>query len=1108
MNALTDRSELEVQSENDSIVKDTSVEERREPSPSLSQVNGDRDLIQEATKDENIGNSAIMTTPSTRTDPNEFKLLEKRGDVDSSITRPTNSTSKKLDVGDEAFQETAQSAKAISLAPIDIPSPASSSSAPESGQETDDKSDHESDDASYEESDSLFDEQSESGQSNAAMCSGTTSDFGLDGSTFSRPLPPAEFAPPPSIIQRLVDGLEVGSSNTDDARDITSPLQKDIEQIESEAEEPSLSKDSAAETLLFDDEGSGEDIDMLEGQDAAQRRLSVQAPSSDQLGSPEVADFDEEAMEDPAAVQLLADDGASSKDIDVLQDESAVLRSSSDLPTSFNQFEREEPQEALVPRSQETPDNKAALESIPGKSSAELPKERSPSSSRRKVDLSEASDEEETLETSSAKVLASPAVRQESPIARSQEMVPDATLSQEDSKILLAKDLAESVGRLTTKLQQPTVEIIDLESADEDDVSSQIVGREGLQALVDTNNSEFTPTNEASADDTPLPLVYDARNQHKTSMDEAHRLSTLSDPAGLVLKPVAAVDEFRSVDIHIEPEANEETFDPEEEVSPKQSLIEKTEGYEDKLLSTEATSEQSQEAKLRTKEPELPSKEEFRLKQAPIAKPELEPSPVDELPSTVPDSFENVTSKSQLLTPSSTQQTSFVSQPSSVTLQSAPEDDTLPTPRLTQGTSTGIVPPEPLAPPEPTLTERPAPPKKTSALIEKLKEMRRLSNQSPKPRSSDASVLDPWFAPKRLSQVVRDSEDESEADSSPEREAPVEVPNIVSRQLPQTPEKRLARSFIRSPPQRNHISSIDSSPQYHPPSQPPPPGFRTTLSYFVPLATLPSHFATTVDILAIALCSTPVTRATSGPRDYNQTLYMTDPSSSTLQHCITAAQIFRPNDRCFPLVEKGDALLLRTFKVQPFQRRLSLLSKESSGWAVFRKGADVQMRGPPVEFGAEERGFARGLWDWWASLGDDARKQFENAVPEYKKPNGTAKTTKSKAGGNKSDVPIKREEIEGLGIDLPGSQSKKRESMKERSLGLDGVEERDMVHESIEAPKRVLRARGAKGANGRSESARESRFGTVFTGGLGEPDETQGSAHELRDGKAYRDKRR
>ena len=168
----------------------------------------------------------------------------------------------------------------------------------------------------------------------------------------------------------------------------------------------------------------------------------------------------------------------------------------------------------------------------------------------------------------------------------------------------------------------------------------------------------------------------------------------------------------------------------------------------------------------------------------------------------------------------------------------------------------------------------------------------------------------------------------------------------------------------------------------------------------------------------------------------------------------------------------------------------------------------MQIRGPPVEYGAAERGFARGLWDWWASLGDGERMRLETAVPEYKKPNGATKMTKSTAGGHKSDAAIKNEEIEGLGLDLSGSQSERRESVKERSVALDGAEERDTVYESIEAPRRVLRARGAKGANGRSESARESRFGTVFTGGLGEPDETQGSAHELRDGKAYRAKGR
>lgn len=1115
-NALTDRGELRARSEDDPTVKDMSVQEREESSILLSQVDGGRHMVDEVAKDENGGMTTIITgiTPhTTNTDLNKVEILEEHGEVDNSIPRPTSAVYKADYVGHEVSQERAQIAQTSPSAPIEISSSASSSSAPESYQEPDGESDQVSDNASHQESDSLFDEQSESGQSNLAMYSGHTSDFGLDGSTFSRPPPPAEFAPSPGVIDRIEEGVEADRLNTDNARDIPSPLQGDVEQIENQAEKPSISGDSAADLLLSDNVGSGEDIDMLEGHDAAQPRPGVQLPSLDQLGSPEAGEIDDEAMKNPAAAQLLADDVGSMRDVDSLQDESAVQRSLSNPSSSSNQFQSQGSQEELMLRSLVTPDDEAAPELVPEQCPAEFLEEESPSSSREKDDLSGAFDEEDTLETSLEKDLADSAVRHESPNTRQQEMALDARLPQEDSKILPTqshdvRDRAESVGMLISEIQQTTVEIIDLESGDENDISPQNIGQEDLQALVDKDDSEFAPTNKVSAHETRLPLDSDAGNEQQTLKYEAYRLSTPPASTGLVLKSVAVVEELPPVDIRIESEAHEEAFEPEREGSRKQSPAAIIEGYEEELsLTEEAQFQRLQEARLQSKEHELSSKEEPRLKRSLIAETELKSIPIDELPSTVPDSFGGIKSKSQLLTPSSTQQTDFISQPSSVSLHLTSEGDTLPTPRLTQGTSAGIVPPQPLAPIEvPTLFETTVPPKKTSALIEKLKEMRRLSNQSPKPRSSDASVLDPWFAPKQSSQVVPDSEDESEAESSPEREAQTEIPKIGGRQLPQTPEKPLAKTFIRSP-QPNYISSIQSSPQYLPPSQPSPPGFRTNLSYFVPLATLTSHFATTVDILAIALSSTPVTRATSGPRDYTQTLYITDPSSSALKHSITTAQIFRPNNRCFPLVDKGDALLLRELKVQHFQRRLSLLSTESSSWAVFRKGADVQIRGPPVELGAEERGFARGLWDWWASLGDDARKRFENAVPEYKKPNGTAKTTKSKAGGDKSDAPIKKEEIEGLGVDLPGSQAKRRESMKKRALGLDVVEEREVVHESIEAPKRVLRARGAKDANGRSESARESRFGTLFIGGLGEPDETQGSAHELRDGKAYRDKR-
>ena len=1116
MHALTDHSELEVHSDDDHTAKKASVEEGEEPPTSLNQANGGGHVIHEVTKDEEIRNITITMpgTPHTKTSSDEVNRLEERGEIDSSFTGPASPTSKTRYVDDEGFRETVQVAQASPSEPIGIPSSASSSSAPDIDQ-YDEKSDQESDDASYHQYDSLFDEQSESGQSNAAMYSGPTSDFGLDGSAFSRPPPSAESAPPPSVINRLEEGLKADSQNTDDARDTPSPLQSDIEQIESKAEEPSISKDSAAEVLFSNDEGSGEDIDVLEGHDAAQRRSSVPLPSSDQLGSPEAEEFPDKPMKDLAAAQLLAEVRGSGKEVDIFQYQSAVQRSLNPRSSS-DQFEGPESHEELVFRPQEISDDEAALELIPKESSADVSEGRSLSSNQETENLSRASEEEDTLETSPEKGLDHSAVQQESPLpplTRQPEMMLDARLSQKNPKILLkqgqeVRDHAEREDVLTTKIQQTTIEIIDLESGDEDDTSPQNVRQEGLPALGDTNDHDLAPTNEVSAHDIPQSLVSNAGNKHRISISETSRLSSVPDSTGLVLKPVAVVEDLPPINIHNDWHAHEDVFEPGVEGFRKHSPVVELEGYEEELPSIEAPFQRSQEARLESKERELPLEKEPSLNPSPTAETELKPTAIDELPSTVPDSWEDMMPKSQLLTPSSTQRSNLVSQPSSVSLHSAPEDDTLPTPRLTQGTSAGIIPPEPLAPPkEPTSVGTPAPPKKTSALIEKLKEMRRLSNQSPRPRSSDASILDPWFAPKRHSQVVRDSEDESEAEGSPEREAPAEIPKVIGRQLPQTPEKPLAKSFIRSP-QRNHVSSIHSSPQYLPPSQLPPPGFRTNLSYFVPLAALTSHFATTVDILAIALSRTPVTRASSGPRDYNQTLYITDPSSLALQYSLTAAQIFRPNNRCFPLVEKGDALLLRAFKVQSFQKCPSLLSTESGAWAVFRKGANVQIRGPPVEFGAEERGFARGLWDWWASLSDDTRNRFENAVPEYKKPNGAANVTKSKASGTSGDAPIKKEEIEGLGVDLPSSQTKRREPMKERSLGLDGVEERDMVHESVEAPKRVLRARGAKGANGRSESARESRFGTVFTGGLGEPDETQGSAHELRDGKAYRDKRR
>lgn len=1104
---LIDRSELEVLSEGEFTGKDTSAEDREGPPTSLGQVNVGDQMIYEDSEDGNIGNIAIATpeTPRTKSDLNEV-------DVEASTTRPTSPTSDAHPVGDEESREAAQTVQASPPASIEISSPTSSLSTPRNDLDLDEESDQASDDATHKEFDSLFDEQSEFGQSDAVVPSGPGSDVGLDGSTFSRPPPGLELAMPSNIIKMLEEGIEAGSMNADDAQHTSLPLQSDVEQTGSEAEEPSVSKHFARGSLSSTDEASEEGTESFEDHDAAQRRSSVQAPPPDQLGSPDTAVVGDQASKSPAAAQLSPSNQDSWKDTGAHQ-EDRVPRSSSNLPSSPHHFEIQKPQESLELSSQEISDERAAPELIPKKYATDSPGKKSLSSNVEEIDPLTASDVENTLDTSPEKGPLDSTVQQESLFRHQQEIVLDARLHHEFPRTVQPQgwdfkeraDHSSTMPSMPSVVQPSTVEIIDLESGDEDnDLSPHDVAQKDFQATVDESDLKFTPTQKVSADETPLILAVDASNEDQTSIDEVSSLSSIPEFTQLVLKSATEIKDFPPAGVHMEPEARQEALELAQEGFRTQPLVARSKKYLEEPPSIQEAPLVQSEVISQSLERELPSEEKPQLKNLAIVETELMSIPTDELPSTVPDSFDELKSKSQLLTPRSTQQTNLASQSSSVSLHSAPEDDILPTPRLTQAASVESALPQRLASPEePVFAKTSAPPKKTPTLIERLKEMRRLASQSPKPRPSDAAILDPWFAPRRLSQVVPDSEDGSEAESSPERKAQVRVPEISSEHLPQTPEKPLAKSFIRSPPQPKDISSIQSSPQYLPPSQPPPPGFRTNLSYFVPLATVPSHFATAVDVLVIALSSTPVTRATSGPKDYNQSLYITDPSSLTLQHTVTTVQIFRPNNRCFPIVEKGAALLLRDFKVQPFEKRLLLLSTESSAWAVFRKGADVQIRGPPVEYGAAERGFARGLWDWWASLGDGTRRRLETAVPEYKKPNGATKIKKSTTGGNKSKV-----EIEGVGLDLSGSQSKRRESAKERSVALDGVEERDMVYESIEAPKRVLRARGSKGANGRSESARESRFGTVFTGGLGEPDETQGSAHELRDGKAYRAKGR
>ena len=524
---LLDRSELEVLSEGDFIAKDTSVEDGEGPSTSLGHVHAGDQMIYEDAEDGNTGNIAFATPETQHT-----KIGLNEVEVEASTTRPISPTSDAHSVGDEESREPPQTVRTSPLASIEISSSASSISAPRNDPDLDEGSDQASDDATHQESDSLFDEQSESGQSNAVLRSDPGSDLGLDGSIFSRPPPRVELAAPPSKIKRLEKGLGAGSMNADDAQHTPLPLQSDIEQTENEAEEPSVSKHLASGSPSSEDEMSEEDIESFEDHDAAQRRSSVHAPSPDQLGSPDTAVVGDQDFKDLAAAQLFTSIQDSWKDTGNRQ-EVRVPRSSSNLLLSPHQSETQKPQELLVLSSQEMSDENAAPELIPKHDATDSPGRKSLSSSIEEIDSLAASDVEDTLDPSPEKGPIDSTVQQESQIRHQQEIVLGTRLYQEIPRTVPPQgqefkeraDHSSTMPSMPSVVQPSTVEIIDLESGDEDnDVGPQDGAQKEYQMIADESGSKFTPTQKVSADETPLILASDASNEDHTSIDEVSSL--------------------------------------------------------------------------------------------------------------------------------------------------------------------------------------------------------------------------------------------------------------------------------------------------------------------------------------------------------------------------------------------------------------------------------------------------------------------------------------------------------------------------------------------------------------------------------------------------------
>ncbi|MCJ1465774.1 hypothetical protein MMC07_004393 [Pseudocyphellaria aurata] len=210
-------------------------------------------------------------------------------------------------------------------------------------------------------------------------------------------------------------------------------------------------------------------------------------------------------------------------------------------------------------------------------------------------------------------------------------------------------------------------------------------------------------------------------------------------------------------------------------------------------------------------------------------------------------------------------------------------------------------------------------------------------------------------------------------------------------------------------------------------NSPPIKGLRTAFEYYAPLLTLQSHFGNLISVLTILHSVDPIAQSKSGPRDFYRSLFLSDPSCRSYPP--TTAQIFRPRQIALPIVRPGDAILLRNFKVQSFENRLGLLSTDSSAWAVFRKGVEVQVRGPPVEFGPEERCFIKGLWKWWESEGSAS---VEKAIVDAAEATAKEKARPVERSCEEEAVQYSRAEIDSERSRTPKS-AKGRASGRTRS---------------------------------------------------------------------------
>ncbi|RMD43333.1 hypothetical protein DV735_g1818, partial [Chaetothyriales sp. CBS 134920] len=259
-----------------------------------------------------------------------------------------------------------------------------------------------------------------------------------------------------------------------------------------------------------------------------------------------------------------------------------------------------------------------------------------------------------------------------------------------------------------------------------------------------------------------------------------------------------------------------------------------------------------------------------------------------------------------------------------------------------------------------------------------------------------------------------------------------------------------------------------------------------------------------------------------------------------------AVLLFRYAKDAVPSTKRGDAVILRDFKVETRNHEPVLLSTSSSSWAVFDGSLDERtmveeavISGPPLEYGKGEAGQVRKMVRWWASEGNSLFPDKRNTLVKVEDANYADRHVDSS--------PQSREQVRKISIEAtptPGEEAA-LESIEEATRSVVGTRRvsqttdevtdkgRSQLEEEskeVKNGKQVFRtpgkgtapdgrrvSRGTKTPSANTGSKRLSSSpqqpssqrsqGKLQTGGSRRRTRSPSFVHELRDGKGYVDGR-